>query len=74
MVTTEPFPERDNVFIQGFDWKTKDFCVNCRAEKPFSKLRKHMFSHESMEEQYWLFYLLLNILSLLYSFIKLKLH
>ena len=28
-----------------------------------------MFSHESMEEQYWLLYLLLNILFLLYFFI-----
>ena len=28
-----------------------------------------MFSHESMEEQYWLLYLLLSILFLLYFFI-----
>ena len=28
-----------------------------------------MFSHESMEEQYWLLYLLSNILFLLYFFI-----
>ena len=28
-----------------------------------------MFSHESMEEQYWLLYVLLNMLALLYSFI-----
>ena len=28
-----------------------------------------MFSHESMEEQYWLLYVLLNMLCLLYSFI-----
>ena len=33
-----------------------------------------MFLHESMEEQYWLLYVLLNMLSLLYSFIILKLN
>ena len=27
-----------------------------------------MLSHESMEEQYWLLYILLNMLSLLYYF------
>ena len=33
-----------------------------------------MFLHESMEEQYWLLYVLSNMLSLLYSFIILKLN
>ena len=31
-----------------------------------------MFSHESMKEQYWLLYVLLNMLSLSYSFIILN--
>ena len=33
-----------------------------------------MFSRESMEERYWLLYLLLGVLSLSYSFVILELH